>query len=50
LFWWKSDDLGPEREQWHSGANFLALATGKVISYAKKFNTLEELDKHGFKW
>lgn len=44
----KSDDWDQEREQWHSGANFLALAPGKVISYARNIHTLEELDKHGF--
>lgn len=37
-----------EREQWHSGANFFALAPGKVIGYARNQNTLEELSKHGF--
>ena len=37
-----------EREQWHSGANFFALAPGKVLSYARNINTLNELDKNGF--
>ncbi len=37
-----------EREQWHSGANFFALAPGKIIGYGRNVYTLEELDKHGF--
>ncbi len=37
-----------EREQWHSGANFLALAPGKVIGYGRNINTIEELNKHGY--
>ena len=37
-----------EREQWHSGANFFAIAPGKVLSYARNINTLNELDKAGF--
>lgn len=44
----KADDWDQEREQWHSGANFLAVAPGKVVSYARNVHTLEELDKHGF--
>lgn len=44
----KSDDWDQEREQWHSGANFLAIAPGKVLSYARNIHTLEELNKHGF--
>lgn len=43
-----SDDWDQEREQWHSGANFLAIAPGKVLSYARNIHTLEELDKNGF--
>jgi arginine deiminase len=37
-----------EREQWHSGVNFLALAPGKVIGYERNIHTLEELYKNGF--
>ena len=37
-----------EREQWHSGANFFALAPGKVTGYARNVYTIEELNKHGF--
>ena len=44
----KSDEWDQEREQWHSGANFLAIAPGKVLSYARNIHTLEELNKHGF--
>lgn len=44
----KTDDWDQEREQWHSGANFLAFAPGKVLSYARNVHTLEELDKNGF--
>lgn len=44
----KADEWDQEREQWHSGANFLALAPGKVLSYARNIHTLEELNKNGF--
>ena len=37
-----------EREQWHSGANFFALAPGKVTGYARNVYTIEELYKNGF--
>ena len=37
-----------EREQWHSGANFFAIAPGKVIGYARNAYTIEELNRHGF--
>lgn len=43
-----ADDWDQEREQWHSGANFLAFAPGKVLSYARNVHTLEELNKHDF--
>ena len=42
------DEWNQEREQWHSGANFFAIAPGKVISYARNIHTLEEMSKHGF--
>ncbi|HEU6453183.1 MAG TPA: arginine deiminase family protein [Gemmatimonadaceae bacterium] len=38
-----------EREQWASGCNFLAVAPGVVISYARNEATLMELDKMGFR-
>lgn len=44
----KQDDWYQEREQWHSGANFLAFAPGKVFSYARNVRTLEELNRKGF--
>jgi arginine deiminase len=44
----KADDWDQEREQWHSGANFLSIAPGKVLSYARNIHTLEELSKNGF--
>ena len=44
----KADDWDQEREQWHSGANFLAIEPGKLLSYARNINTLEELNKKGF--
>lgn len=42
------DEWNQEREQWHSGANFFAIAPGKVLSYARNIHTLNELNKHGF--
>jgi len=44
----KGDPLLMEREQWHSAANFLALAPGKVIGYERNDYTLEDLNKNGF--
>ena len=43
-----ADEWNQEREQWHSGANFFALAPGKLLSYSRNVNTLGELSKHGF--
>lgn len=37
-----------EREQWQSGANFFAIAPGKVIGYGRNTHTMNELNKHGF--
>jgi arginine deiminase len=37
-----------EREQWHSGANFFAIAPGKIIGYERNIHTLSELSRHGF--
>lgn len=37
-----------EREQWHSGANFFAVAPGKIIGYARNVNTAEALNNSGF--
>lgn len=38
-----------EREQWQSGANFLALEPGKVIGYGRNIKTIENMSKHGYK-
>ena len=43
-----SDPYIMEREQWHSGTNFFALAPGKVIGYGRNEYTIEEMNKHGF--
>lgn len=37
-----------EREQWHSGANFFAIAPGVVMGYERNNYTVEELNKNGF--
>ncbi len=44
----RGDTWVQEREQWHSGANFLALAPGRVVGYGRNVYTIEELDRHGF--
>jgi len=44
----KADQWTQEREQWHSGANFFALAPGKIMGYSRNGNTLEELNNHGY--
>ncbi len=43
-----ADPWTQQREQWHSGANFFAIAPGKAIGYARNTYTLDELSKHGF--
>jgi len=42
------DSWTQEREQWHSGANFLAFAPGKVIGYERNIHTIEQLNNKGF--
>ncbi len=42
------DEWDQEREQWHSGANFFSVAPGKVLTYARNINTLDELSRNGF--
>jgi arginine deiminase len=37
-----------EREQWHSGANFFALAPCKEMGYGQNVYTMEEMSRHGF--
>ncbi len=44
----RTDRWIQEREQWHSGANFFALAPGKVIGYGRNNHTIEELSRAGF--
>lgn len=42
------DSWTQEREQWHSGANFFAIAPGKVIGYGRNTYTMDEMNKNGF--
>jgi arginine deiminase len=44
----RRDSMIQEREQWHSGANFFALAPGKGIGYGRNVYTMEELSNHGY--
>jgi arginine deiminase len=44
----RKDPWSQEREQWHSGANFFAIAPGKVIGYARNTYTIDELSNHGY--
>ena len=44
----RTDRRIQDREQWHSGANFFALAPGKIIGYERNINTIEELNNNGF--
>jgi len=44
----RSDRWIQEREQWHSGANFFALAPGQIIGYGRNGNTINELNRAGF--
>ncbi len=37
-----------EREQWHSGANFFAVAPGKVLGYARNTYTVEAMNNAGY--
>ena len=48
IFCGGGDEYAGPREQWHSGANFFAFAPGKVLGYARNYNTIEALDKNGF--
>ncbi len=43
-----NDQRAQEREQWHSGANFFALAPGQVIGYGRNQATIDELVRVGF--
>lgn len=44
----QKDRWTQEREQWHSGANFVCVGPGKVIGYARNTNTINEMNKNGF--
>ncbi len=44
----KNDTWIQEREQWHSGANFLAFAPGKIIGYERNSHTIEALNNVGY--
>lgn len=43
-----TDSYIQDREQWHSAANFFAVAPGKVIGYERNVYTIEQLNKNGF--
>ena len=43
-----NDTYTQKREQWHSGANFFALAPGKIIGYERNIHTIESLNNNGF--
>lgn len=40
--------LTQEREQWASGCNFVAVAPGVIVSYARNEETLRQLERAGF--
>ena len=42
------DSWYQEREQWHSGANFFAIAPGQIIGYGRNVYTIEELNNNGY--
>jgi arginine deiminase len=44
-----SDAVQQEREQWTSGANFFALAPGRIIGYGRNKRTFDELARRGFR-
>ena len=44
----RADRWIQEREQWHSGANFFALAPGQIIGYGRNEHTIAELEGAGF--
>lgn len=48
IFCGGGDEYYGPREQWHSGANFFAFAPGKVLGYARNYNTIEALSLNGF--
>ncbi len=44
----ETDEWIQEREQWHSGANFFAVAPGKVMGYGRNVHTMEALNRKGY--
>lgn len=44
----RKDAVFQDREQWHSGANFFAIAPGKVLGYERNLYTMEELNNNGY--
>jgi arginine deiminase len=44
----RDDSWVQEREQWHSGANFLSFGPGQVIGYARNNYTFDELSSIGY--
>lgn len=44
----QADPWTQEREQWHSGANFVSIGPGQTIGYERNVYTMEEMNKHGF--
>ncbi len=43
-----ADEWNQQREQWHSGANFFAMAPGQIIGYERNQHTIGQLAKAGF--
>lgn len=48
VFCGNDDGMYPDREQWHSGANFFAFAPGKIMGYGRNRHTIEALSSAGF--
>lgn len=48
VFCGNDQGLYPDREQWHSGANFFAFAPGKIMGYGRNLHTIEALSNAGF--
>jgi arginine deiminase len=44
----KNEMMIQEREQWHSGANFFAVAPGQLVGYNRNVHTLEGLAGDGY--
>jgi arginine deiminase len=46
----RKDRYLQDREQWHSGANFFAVAPGVVMGYERNVHTIEELVNNGYEY